>query len=431
MGEWGRRRLRDVGVCLIDCVHKTPQGQSTGYPYVGIPQMKNGHVDFSTARLISREDYFEWTKKAKPEKFDVILSRRTNPGVTAVDDTGTEFALGQNLVLLRSNGMQVYPPFLKWMTQTPEWWEQISKFNNVGAVFDSLKCSDIPNFELPIPPYDTQRAITNILDILDDKIKLNQTMNETLDSMARAIFKDWFVDFGPTRAKLSGIASYLAPDIWSFFPDRLDNEGKPERWEIVPLAALIEVNPPEQLARGRPAPYLDMASIPTEGPNPEPYIIRECGSGMRFRNGDTLFARITPCLENGKTAFVQNLPSGEVGWGSTEFIVLRSRPPVPPAVSYLIARDPVFRANAIRNMTGTSGRQRVNNDAISTFPVVLPDSQVLWSKLDDLVTPLFDRIAANDLESRTLAATRDLLLPKLMSGEIRVKDAEKIVGQAT
>ena len=119
MGEWKPSRLRDVGVSLIDCVHKTPEAQPAGYPYVGIPQMKNGRIDFSTARLISRKDYLEWTKKAKPQRYDVILSRRTNPGVTAIDDTGTEFALGQNLVLLRADGSQVYPPFLKWMTLSP------------------------------------------------------------------------------------------------------------------------------------------------------------------------------------------------------------------------------------------------------------------------------------------------------------------------
>lgn len=256
-------------------------------------------------------------------------------------------------------------------------------------------------------------------------------MNETLETMARAIFKDWFVDFGPTRAKMEGRAPYLAPDIWSLFPDHLDDEGKPEGWAQVHLSAQIEINPTESLARGTPAPYLDMASIPTAGPNPDPYVIREFGSGMRFRNGDGLLARITPCLENGKTAFVQNLPEGEVGWGSTEFIVLRARAPVPRAVSYIIARDPKFRANAIRSMTGTSGRQRASNEAVAAFQLMRPADNRIWRALGSLIDPMFARIAASDRESRTLADTRDFLLPKLMSGEVRVKDAEKLVREAT
>jgi type I restriction enzyme S subunit len=150
---------------------------------------------------------------------------------------------------------------------------------------------------------------------------------------------------------------------------------------------------------------------------------------MRFRNGDTLLARITPCLENGKTAFVHGLPEDAVGWGSTEFIVLRPRGAVPKPVAYLVARDSVFRAAAIRSMTGTSGRQRASSDAVGAYLLFQPDSDALWERLGNLINPMFERIAACDREAQTLAATRDLLLPKLMSGEIRVRDAEKIVGE--
>lgn len=167
-----------------------------------------------------------------------------------------------------------------------------------------------------------------------------------------------------------------------------------------------------------------MAALPTSGPIPDPAIPREFTSGMRFRNGDTLFARITPCLENGKTALVQSLPESVIGWGSTEFIVLRARPPVPTAFTYLLARDPSFRAYAIQSMTGTSGRQRARNEALAAYPVTCPDAEV-WAAFGLVIEPLFDRIKANGEETHTLAGTRDLLLPKLMSGEISAKAAEK------
>ena len=125
MVDWPVLTLRDAGVRLIDCVHKTPAAQEAGYPYVGIPQMKAGRIEFGGARKISHEDFVEWTKKAKPQAHDVILSRRTNPGVSAIDRTGTDFALGQNLVLLRADGSRVEPAFLKWLVQTTEWWLQI------------------------------------------------------------------------------------------------------------------------------------------------------------------------------------------------------------------------------------------------------------------------------------------------------------------
>ena len=291
----------------------------------------------------------------------------------------------------------------------------------------------IRRFCFKAPTVEVQDKIARFLDALDDKIELNRRMNETLEAMAQAIFKDWFVDFGPTRTKMAlrgedpqsddtARAPYLAPEIWSLFPDRLDDAGKPEGWEVVPLNRLIEINPPTPLRKGAAAPYLDMASLPTSGPNAADPVVREYGSGMRFRNGDTLLARITPCLENGKTAFVQHLPDDVTGWGSTEFIVLRSRAPVPAAFSYLVARDETFRGAAVRSMTGTSGRQRASSEAISAYSIIDPSNAALWRCLDGILKPLFDKIAANDAESRTLAATRDLLLPKLMSGEIRVID---------
>jgi type I restriction enzyme, S subunit len=147
------------------------------------------------ARFITREDLTTWTRKAKPQVHDVVLSRRCNPGETAFVPPILEFALGQNLVLLRSDGKKLYPPFLRWIVRGPEWWDQIQKYLNAGAIFDSLKCADIPEFELSVPPLSTQTRIAAILSALDDKIELNRQTNATLEAIAQAIFKEWFVDF--------------------------------------------------------------------------------------------------------------------------------------------------------------------------------------------------------------------------------------------
>ena len=296
MGDWPTLTLGEAGVELIDCVHKTPAAQEVGYPYVGIPQMKGGWIDFESARKISRKDFIEWTKKLKRHEHDVILSRRTNPGVTAIDKTGTEFALGQNLVLLRADGRRVYRPFLKWLVRTPSWWGQINKFMNVGAVFNSLKCADVPNFELPIPPLEVQQEMCVLLDAIDEKIELNRLMNETLEAMARAIFRDWFVDFGPTRAKMPKVTNPTShPNSGTCSPTAVDDEDKPVGWSVQPASALFEFNPRESVRKGTNAPYLDMATLPTIGPVPNAPSKRGYKSGSKFRDGDTLFARITPC----------------------------------------------------------------------------------------------------------------------------------------
>lgn len=146
-------------------------------------------------------------------------------------------------------------------------------------------------------------------------------------------------------------------------------------------------------------------------------------------NGDTLVARITPCLENGKTAFVDFLDDGQIAWGSTEYIVLRPKPPLPPVFAYCLARTGEFRDFAIQNMTGTSGRQRVAPTAMDHFQIAMPSESAAVC-FGEIVHPVFNCIRAGMDESRKLAVMRDYLLPKLLSGEVRVRDAERLIGAA-
>ena len=204
----------------------------------------------------------------------------------------------------------------------------------------------------------------------------------------------------------------------------------PEGWKVKTLPMIMEVNPNRKLNKGEVAPYLDMANMPTRGHSPNEVVDRVLGSGMRFVNGDTLLARITPCLENGKTAFVDFLNDEQIGWGSTEFIVLHPREPFPEEFAYCLARSPDFRKFAIQSMTGSSGRQRVPAQALAHFSLAAPPGPVARA-FGKLVKPLFARSSEAARESRTLAALRDTLLPKLISGDLRLKDAERFIGRVT
>ena len=290
--------------------------------------------------------------------------------------------------------------------------------------YPSVRPSDLEQLSIPCPLRPEQRASTHVPGALDDKIELNRRMNQTLEAMARAIFQDWFVDFGPVRAKLEGREAYLPPELWALFPERLAESelGEiPAGWRVKALDQFVQLNPPEPMKKGTIAPYLEMAALPTSGPSPDASVLREFTSGTRFRNGDTLLARITPCLENGKTAFVQSLTKDTVGWGSTEFIVMRAILPAPPEYAYLLARNPRFRAHAIQSMTGTSGRQRARTEALAPYRLAFPYKDI-WNAFTLIVELMFSTIEANTLESRTLAALRDALLPKLVPGEVRVGD---------
>ena len=318
--------------------------------------------------------------------------------------------------------------FAYYLTQ----WEEVRNYA-IGQMTGTSGRQRVPvdsldHLEIPLPPLPDQRAIAHILGTLDDKIEMNRRMNETLEAMAQAIFKSWFVDFEPVRAKVEGRWRPALPGLPTehncLFPDRLvDSEiGEiPEGWEVKALGKVVELNPAEPMKRGTLAPYIDMAALPTSGSSPAKEALREFKSGTRFRNGDTLLARITPCLENGKTAFVQSLPRGAVSWGSTEFVVMRSSPPIPPEYTYLLARDARFREHAIQSMTGTSGRQRVQVDALAPYPLPSPPVEV-WAEFRALVSPLFDQIEVNRRGSLVLAAQRDALLPGLVSGEIPLEE---------
>jgi type I restriction enzyme S subunit len=192
------------------------------------------------------------------------------------------------------------------------------------------------------------------------------------------------------------------------------------------LPTVIELNPKRQLKKGQIAPYLDMKNMPTNSLRALDWREREFKSGTRFINGDVLLSRITPCLENGKTAFVDFLADGQVGWGSTEYIVLRSMPPLSYEYAYFLARNEDFRQHAITNMTGSSGRQRVPAAALADYSITIPSVSII-KEFAKYAESIMKKIKQQDEESRTLATIRDTLLPKLISGELRVPDAEKFV----
>ena len=291
-----------------------------------------------------------------------------------------------------------------------------------------VPAESLAHLDVAVPLLSEQRTIAHILGTLDDKIELNRRMNATLEAMARALFRSWFVDFDPVRAKMEGRDIGLPKDIADLFPDRLVDSAigrVPEGWAVARLTELMLINPKRPLSRGQVAPYLDMANMPTRGHVPDSVMDRSAGSGMRFTNGDTLVARITPCLENGKTAHVDFLRPDEVGWGSTEYIVLKPKPPLPDEFAYCVARSARFREFAIQNMSGTSGRQRVPATALGGFGMSSPPA-LIAARFGHIVQSLFGRASRAVCEARALAEIRDALLPKLVSGELRVTDLQSV-----
>lgn len=309
-------------------------------------------------------------------------------------------------------------------------WFYAMSFNNLhelrsGSGQPLINQTALKSFELPVPAPEERVSIAAILSTLDDKIELNRRMSATLEEMARSLYRSWFVDFDPVQAKLEGRApTHMDPATAALFPDSFGENGLPKGWHDGTLDDLIKFNPPERLTKGSDAPYLDMKALPTSGMTHENPIQRAFTSGTKFRQDDTLLARITPCLENGKTALVQNLERGSVAWGSTEFIVMRPTGVVPKAYPYCVARSPEFRDVAIASMTGSSGRQRADAKRIGNIHAAVPPDDV-FVEFASITDPMFDKIEQMGAENQTIATLRDTLLPKLMSGELRVGEARE------
>src|SRR5690606_25511065 len=379
------------------------------------------------------EEHADRLSNANVTRGDVIFTHRGTIGQVAYIPEASQFeryVISQSQFYVRCDRRKVLPEFLVAYFKSPDGQHQLlANTSQVGVPSIAQPVTYLRTITIPLPPLAEQRAIAHILGTLDDKIQLNRRMSETLEEMARALFESWFVRFDPVRAKMEGRDPGLPSDLADLFPDRLmDSElGEiPEGWEIAPLPAVIEVNPRRTLRKGDVAPYLDMANMPTRGHSPSEVVLRPFGSGTRFINGDTLVARITPCLENGKTAFVDFLDEGQVGWGSTKYIVLRPKPPLPPEFAYCLARSVEFREFAIQSMTGSSGRQRVPAESSAHYLIPTPTSEIA-SQFGRAVKPLFARVSECARESRSLSALRDALLPNLISGKWRIEDPTRIL----
>jgi type I restriction enzyme S subunit len=405
---------------IIDYRGKSPEKTTFGIPLVTAKIIKSGRIE-KPEEFIAEPDYETWMRRGIPQKGDVVMTTEAPLGeVAQLDDQ--KVALAQRVITLRGKADVLDNTFLKFLLQWEPIQEQL-RARSTGTTVLGIRQSELRKVSLPVPPLAEQKAIAAVLGALDDKIELNRRMNATLEAIARTLFQSWFVDFDPVRAKLDGRQpTGLDPATAALFPSELEDSELgpiPKGWKVLPLPEAIAVNPTRRLQPGTVASYLDMKNMPTQGHCPDEVIQREFTSGTKFQNGDTLLARITSCLENGKTAFVDFLADGEIGWGSTEYIVFAPKPPLPPQFGYLLARSDSVRAHAIQNMTGTSGRQRVPPECFSTYTLVVPPAAIAI-RFGEITAPFFTTIKSNTAQSRTLASFRDTLAPKILSGEIRV-----------
>lgn len=374
----------------------------------------------------------EELKRHRLRKGDILFARRgvqATGHIAFVRDHEDGFICGTGAIRLRvvEGDREVLAEYLSHVFANPasvSWF----KFHAIGATMPNLNEGIIRRFPLHVPPLSYQEQVTELLSALDDKFELNRRMNETLEAMARAIFKDWFVDFGPTRAKAKGRAPYLAPDLWNLFPDTLDDEDKPVGWDTRPLKNFFSIvgggTPKTSVEEywGGEIPWFSVVDTPPKGS----VFVIETDKSITERGLQESSARLVP---EGTTIISARGTVGNLAIAGQEMTfnqscyALHRNETTGNFFVYLAAGHMVAQLQAIAHGSVFSTITRQTFEAIS---LAMPSQPTLHA-FEDVVAPLFLRIKSNVIESSTLAQTRDLLLPKLMSGEIRLREAEKAV----
>ncbi len=304
---------------------------------------------------------------------------------------------------------------------------------DVGSANPTLNRNHVHPIEVRWPPVPEQRAIAHILGTLDDKIELNRRMSETLEAMARALFKSWFVDFDPVRAKAEGRDPDLPPDLAALFPDRLvESElGEiPEGWEVRHLEEIACLHRAALLPGKEPDRIFEHYSIPAHDNRQEPSLDR--GETIKSNktvvpNGAVLLSKLNP---NIRRVWLPKTASQYTQVTSTEFLCFTAQPPAGRAFLYCLFQSEPFRRELGAMVTGTSNsHQRVSPSSLLGQPVCAGDVKI-YEAFERQAWPMLERTISCRADSHTLAALRDSLLPKLISGELRVKEAEEFVGRA-
>lgn len=429
---WSWLRLDDACEGVFDCPHSTPKLVDVGPLVVRSQDIITGVFRTEQAAHVSEDTYIERTSRVVPSRGDLLYSREgTYFGIAAEVPESTRVCLGQRMVLIRPKADVLDFRFLRHWLNSPIMASHIHGYRD-GSVAERLNLPTIRALPIVIPPPDEQRVIAHILGTLDDKIELNRRMNETLEAMARALFKSWFVDFGPVRAKAERRDPGLPKPLADLFPDSFEDSelGEiPKGWEIKSIGDLADV-------------------VGGTTPSTKEQSYWEGGTHAWATPKDLSALSVPVLLDTDRritNAGLSQIGSGLLPKGT---VLLSSRAPI----GYLAVAEIPVAINqgfiAMTPKTGTSNlflllwasvahEEIVSRANGSTFleisktnfrpiPVVTPPANVMH-KFDQLARPLYERIVECARESRTLASLRDTLLPKLISGELRVCGLKKAV----
>lgn len=455
--DWRRVQITEVCDLIVDCVNKTAPTVDGPTPYkmLRTPNVKGGRVSTENCRYVEEEVFTKWTRRAGVRFNDVLLTREAPLGEVGIVKSDENLFLGQRLMQYRVNDSVLDPDFLVYAFLSNDLQHQFTMHEGSGSVVSHIRVGDCSKFELNLPPLNEQKKIAGVLSTLDQKIELNRQINTTLESMAQALFKSWFVDFDPVidnalaagneipeplqakaqrRAALGNQRQPLPTEIQQLFPSSFvfneDMGWVPEGWEESPVSKLCgKIQNGGTPKRDNPS-FWDNGAIPwlASGEVRQTIIVgtEKCITDLGLKNSSAkwLPAFSTVIAMYGATA-------GQVALISKELTTNQ-------AVCGLIPKDECayYIYLTMSRITGElshqargSAQQNISKGIVESTRVVIPPIEIMKS-FNLNVEPLFRKWIGNIEQQHNLASIRDLLLPKLLSGKLQIPEAEAAVEEA-
>lgn len=415
MTDWFEGRLADACASIDYGLTASAALTPVGPKFLRITDIVGGSLDWDSVPFVETDE--QSTQKYRLNHLDIVIARTgATTGVSRFISDPPTAVFASYLVRL-SIKPNFDPRFIGYWLKSPAFWGYLKGVLGDKSAQPNASASTMTNAPMRVPAaLAEQRAIAATLGALDDKIELNRKMNATLEAMARALFRDWFVDFGPTRAKMEGREPYLSPDLWSLFPDRLDAEGKPEGWEISTIGDFIE------LLDHKRVPLSSQERAKRQGP----YPYHGATSVMDHIDSYLFDERLLLLGEDGSVAKEDGRPFTQYVWGK---LWVNNHAHVIKGRNMSVEQLKLFFDQIdIRPFVTGAVQPKLNQANLRRVPY-LRASDAIHSAFDATIAPLYDLVRQLNEESRTLAQTRDLLLPRLMSGELRVAENKRLVGE--
>ncbi len=399
--------LNEVCELIVDCEHKTAPTQEEGYPSIRTPNIARGYLHLDEVNRVSEETYRKWTARAVPQYGDLIMAREAPVGNVAMVPQGLRPCLGQRTLLIRPMRSKVDPRYLVYLLVGDEVQNMIHAMTN-GVTVPHLNMKDVRSLPLPLlPPHPTQRKIAAILSAYDDLIENNLRRIKILEEMAQNLYREWFVKFrfpGHEQARFTDSALGRIP----------------VGWEVKTLdqAVAFQNNGTEAGEHLSDRVYLPIDCIPRKS-----LAISEIGTWQDaqsslhlFDAGDILFGAMRPYFHKVVVAPFKGVTR------KTCFVFKSILPGYHAfATLTLFQESTVSFANA--HSKGATIPYAVWPQSMDGMPVIVPASEQA-KKFEDAIGPMIARIGTMFFQNTTLRRTRDLLLPRLISGEVDVSELD-------